>query len=83
MREARMYGQINGIPLTDVSCTMLLTLYGRVHKSCSEDPLGKFLVKVRLIDWRAYRALADQKGWQIATGGRLDILMEEEELQVN
>ena len=42
MREARMYGQINGIPLTDVSCTMLLTLYGRVLESRSEDPLGKF-----------------------------------------
>ena len=44
---------------------------------------GEVLVKVRLIYRRAYRALADQKGWQIATGGRLDILMEEEELQVN
>ena len=39
MREARMYGQINGIPLTNVSCTMLLTLYGRVLESRSEDPL--------------------------------------------
>jgi hypothetical protein len=49
----------------------------------SAQPQGEVLVKVRLIYRRAYRALADQKGWQIATGGRLDILMEEEELQVN
>jgi len=49
----------------------------------SAQPQGEVLVKVRLIYRRAYRALADPKGWQIATGGRLDILMEEEELQVN
>lgn len=39
LRGIRMYGQINGIPLTDVSCTMLLPLYGRVVESRSVNPL--------------------------------------------
>lgn len=34
-----MYGEINGISLSDVSSTMLLTLYGRVIESRSQDPL--------------------------------------------
>ena len=34
-----MYGEINGIPLTDVSCTMLLTLYGRVVDCRSDNPV--------------------------------------------
>jgi O-methyltransferase involved in polyketide biosynthesis len=36
-----MYGQINGIPLSDVSATMLLMLYGRVMESRSANPLLK------------------------------------------
>lgn len=36
-----MYGQIHGIPLSDVSATMLLMLYGRVMESRSADPLLK------------------------------------------
>jgi O-methyltransferase involved in polyketide biosynthesis len=36
-----MYGQINGIPLSDVSATMLLMLYGRVIESRSADPVLK------------------------------------------
>lgn len=33
------YGKINEIPLTDVSCTMLLMLYGRVLESRSANPI--------------------------------------------
>lgn len=34
-----MYEQINGIPLTNISSTMLLTLYARVKESRSENPI--------------------------------------------
>jgi len=33
-----MFGHINGVPITDISATMLLTHYGRVLDSRSEDP---------------------------------------------
>ena len=36
-----MNSQISEIPLTDVSCTMLLTFYGRVMESRSKDPILK------------------------------------------
>ena len=36
-----MFRNINGIPLSDISSTMLLTLYGRVKESLSKDPILK------------------------------------------
>ncbi len=36
-----MFGEVNGIALSEVSCTMVLLLYGRAKESLSKDPILK------------------------------------------